>query len=98
LGNDSLRPGFTEGSRQRAFRLPIGHEAVDIGPMRKYRQCTLVELGMVGDDDGFRRSLHHRAINSSGLVIGIVDAAGADTRRADDRAVGLLAIVWVPNT
>ena len=43
--------------------------------MREYLQRALVELGMVGDDDGFRSPLHHRAINGSSLVIGIVDAA-----------------------
>src|ERR1700678_3312151 len=78
LSNDSFGPGVTERGCQRSFRLPVGNEAVDIRPMRKHRQRTLVEFGMVGDDDGFGRPLHHRAINGSGFVIGIVDAAGTD--------------------
>src|ERR1700691_5392265 len=92
LGNDSFGPGVTEGGCQRSFRLPVGNEAVDIRPMREYRQRALVEFGMVGDDDGFRRPLHHRAIDGSGFVIGIIDAAGADTSRAYDRAVGFITI------
>src|ERR1700742_1762256 len=87
LGNDSFGSGVAEGGCQRPFRLPIGDEAVDIPPMREYRQRALVELGMVGDDDGFGGPLHHRAVNGSGLIIGIVDAAGAQTCRADDGAV-----------
>jgi len=68
-------PASRRAAAIASFRLPIGNEAVDIVQMREYRQRALVELGMVGDDDGFRGPPHHRAINGSGLVIGVVDAA-----------------------
>ena len=60
----------------------IGDEAIDLVPLRENGKRALLEFRMIRDDDRFRGTLDHRAVNGAGLVVGVVDAARADARPA----------------